>query len=53
MTKLIEWLTAVAVFVGVWLYLITIPNNLSKEYYNIVFYSPVILVILFGVSQEN
>lgn len=50
MTKLLEWLTALAVLFAIWFYLITTPNNLVKENYNIVFYSPVIFVALFGVS---
>lgn len=50
MTKLVEWLSALGVFFGIWFYLIKSPNTLVKENYNILLFSPVILVVLFGVS---
>ncbi|KAJ8976610.1 hypothetical protein NQ317_005800 [Molorchus minor] len=51
MTKLQEWLTAFTVLFSIWFLFVTnrIDNNFLKNNYDLVLYSPVFFVILFGL----
>ncbi|KAJ8928888.1 hypothetical protein NQ314_018459 [Rhamnusium bicolor] len=51
MTKLQEWLTAAGVLFAIWFCLVTnkVESNFVRENYNLVLYSPIIFVILFGL----
>lgn len=53
MTKLMEWLAAAAAFFAVYLAIVTrqLRSDLLDEYMFEIKLSPVILVVLFGVSQ--
>ncbi|XP_056637408.1 dolichol-phosphate mannosyltransferase subunit 3 [Diorhabda sublineata] len=48
MTKLMEWLCGLFMFIGVWFYLLTSKNQTSQEY-QLILFSPVILAGIFGV----
>ena len=51
MTKLLEWLTAVVLFVSLWVAVLAgkLVPTLSKDSFYLVLVSPVIFVALFGV----
>jgi hypothetical protein len=52
MTKLLEWLFGVSVFLGIWCALISrqIQAQLLEEWMHIIVTLPLILVTVFGVS---
>lgn len=55
MTKLIEWLSVAGAIFFVWLALITgkIDNSFTKQHYDLLLFSPVILIITFGVNIKT
>ncbi|XP_028142893.1 dolichol-phosphate mannosyltransferase subunit 3 [Diabrotica virgifera virgifera] len=54
MTKLMEWLSGAGVLFAVWFYLITNkPNNFVREQYDLILYSPIIFVLLFGLYAAS
>lgn len=54
MTKLFEWLSAFGVLFGVWIALLTnkIESNFIKEHPTVVLWSPIALLLLFGVFDS-
>jgi Dolichol-phosphate mannosyltransferase subunit 3 (DPM3). len=52
MTKLLEWLLGVGIFLGIWAAIISrhIRNQLLEEWMSIIIPLPVFLLALFGVS---
>lgn len=55
MTKLMEWLVVLGTTFFLWLGLLTnkLDNNFAKQYPDLLLWSPVIFVLLFGVSSQN
>ncbi|XP_023018671.1 dolichyl-phosphate mannosyltransferase subunit 3 [Leptinotarsa decemlineata] len=55
MTKLVEWLSGFSILIAIWLYMIKEERhfNFVHEHYDIVLYSPVIFVILFGLYAAS
>ncbi|KAF7271815.1 dolichyl-phosphate mannosyltransferase subunit 3 [Rhynchophorus ferrugineus] len=51
MTKLMEWLFVVGTLGAIWLALLTntIENSFAKDHYDLLLFSPVIFVALFGL----
>ncbi|KAL1500798.1 hypothetical protein ABEB36_006241 [Hypothenemus hampei] len=51
MTKLTEWLFAAGILIALWFSLLTnkITNNLVTNHYNLLLYSPIIFLGLFGL----
>lgn len=54
MTKLLEWVAGLTTFLAVWLALITnkVEMCINKQYPTLVFFSPLIFLALFGVSNK-
>lgn len=55
MTKLTEWLTVLGALFFLWLALITnkIENNFTRQHPDLLLWSPIIFVIVFGVSHSR
>ena len=50
MTKLMEWLTAIVLILAVWFSVITQNiGNLAKDYPNLTFLWPLVLLVFFGI----
>jgi dolichyl-phosphate mannosyltransferase polypeptide 3 len=51
MTKLLEWLSAIALLASVWLAVLTgkLLPSVSREHFTLVLASPVFAVVLFGL----
>lgn len=55
MTKLMEWLLGLTVLFGIWLSLVTNRTDslFVKDWMNVIFFMPVLLVLVFGVYAAS
>lgn len=53
MTKLQEWLAGLGILFAIWFHLITSKDHstFANENYNVILYSPIVFVLIFGVSN--